>query len=43
MPETLSVEFRGLNKNEKYFVEVYAGSFWKTVSDKPLVSEKTEL
>lgn len=43
MPETLSVEFNGLDKNETYFVEVYAGSFWKTVSEKPLVSEKIKL
>ena len=43
MPETLSVEFNGLDKNETYYVEVYAGSFWKTVSEKPLVSEKIKL
>ncbi|MBQ2904815.1 MAG: metallophosphoesterase [Clostridia bacterium] len=43
MPATLSVEFKELNKNETYFVEVYAGSFWKTVSEKPLTSEKIEL
>lgn len=43
MPETLSVEFNGLDKNETYYVEVYAGSFWRTVSEKPLVSEKIKL
>lgn len=43
MPETLSVEFKELSQNETYYVEIYAGSFWKTVSEKPLVSEKIEL
>lgn len=43
MPEKLSVEFNELSQKETYFVEIYAGSFWKTVSEKPLVSEKIEL
>lgn len=43
MPETLSVEFKELSQNETYYVEIYAGSFWKTVSEKPLTSEKIEL
>ena len=43
MPETLSVEFKELSQNETYYVEIYAGSFWKTVSEKPLISEKIEL
>lgn len=43
MPEKLSVTFDGLNKNDTYYVEIYAGSFWKTVSEKPLLSDKTEL
>lgn len=43
MPATLSVEFDGLSQKETYYVEIYAGSFWKTVSEKPLVSEKIEL
>lgn len=43
MPEKLSVSFDELRKNETYQVEIYAGSFWKTVSEKPLLSEKTEL
>lgn len=43
MPATLSVEFKELSQKETYYVEIYAGSFWKTVSEKPLVSEKIEL
>lgn len=43
MPETLTVEFKELSPKEIYQVEIYAGSFWKTVSEKPLVSEKIEL
>ena len=43
MPEKLSVTFDELRKNETYQVEIYAGSFWKTVSEKPLLSEKIEL
>ena len=43
MPETLSVVFSDLNKNDTYYVEIYAGSFWKTVSEKPLLSEKIKL
>lgn len=43
MPEKLSVSFAELNKNETYQVEIYAGSFWKTISEKPLISDKIEL
>ncbi|MBQ2841672.1 MAG: metallophosphoesterase [Clostridia bacterium] len=43
MSETLSVEFKELSPNETYYVEIYAGSFWKTISEKPLVSKKIEL
>lgn len=43
MPETLSVTFDKLKKGEKYHVEIYANSFWKTRSKKPLVSEVAEL
>lgn len=37
MPEFLTVPFEDLEKGE-YVVEVYAGSFWKTRSKKPLKS-----
>ena len=43
MPEKLSVSFDELDKNQTYYVEIYAGSFWKTISEKPLVSDKIEL
>lgn len=43
MPEKLSVSFENLDKNETYYAEIYAGSFWKTRSKKPLVSSKIEL
>lgn len=39
MPERLSVSFDGLEKGT-YRVEIYAGSFWNTKSEKPLVSGK---
>ena len=35
MPDTLSVDFDDVKPGE-YRVEIYAGSFWKTVSEKPL-------
>lgn len=38
MPKQLSVSFDSLDKGE-YYVEIYAGSFWKTRSKKPLKSE----
>lgn len=37
MPERLSVSFEGLESGE-YIVEIYANSFWRTRSKKPLVS-----
>ena len=37
------VSFDDLDKNQTYYAEIYAGSFWKTRSKKPLVSSKTEL
>ncbi len=43
MPDKLSVSFENLDKNETYYAEVYAGSFWKTRSKKPLISKKIEL
>lgn len=43
MPLILSVSFDELPPNETYYVEIYAGSFWKTVSKEPLKSEKIEL
>ena len=43
MPETLSVEFDKLKSGVTYQVEIYAGSFWKTTSEKPLLSEKITL
>lgn len=43
MPEKLSVSFDGLEKGETYQVYVYANSFWRVRTEKPLVSEKTEL
>lgn len=42
MPEKLSVSFDNLKKGT-YYVEIYANSFWKTKSKKPLVSGTTEL
>lgn len=42
MPEKLSVSFDGVESGE-YYVEIYANSFWKTKSEKPLVSEKIKL
>ena len=38
MPETLSISFDGLDKGE-YTVKIYANSFWRNRSEKPLVSE----
>lgn len=43
MPETISVSFDGLDKGETYQVYVHANSFWKTRTEKPLVSQKIEL
>lgn len=43
MPETISVSFDGLDKGETYQVCVHANSFWKTRTEKPLISEKIEL
>ncbi len=40
MPETISVTFDNLEKNKKYYVEIYANSFWKTRSKTPLKSEE---
>ncbi len=43
MPEKLSISFDNLKKGNKYYVEIYANSFWKTKSKQPLVSCTTEL
>lgn len=43
MPEKLCVSFEDLDENETYYAEIYAGSFWKTRSKKPLLSAKIEL
>ncbi len=43
MPETISVSFNGLESGETYQVSVYANSFWKTSTEKPLLSEKVVL
>lgn len=43
MPEKLCVSFDDLDKNQTYHAEIYAGSFWKTRSKKPLVSSGIEL
>lgn len=43
MPEKLSVDFDGLDKGETYYAQIYAGSFWKTRSKAPLLSEKITL
>ncbi len=42
MPEKLSVTFDGLESGE-YYVEIYANSFWKTRSKKPLKSETVKI
>lgn len=42
MPEKLSVKFDGIESGE-YYVEIYANSFWRTRSEKPLVSEIIKL
>ena len=42
MPDKLSVKFDGIESGE-YYVEIYANSFWKTRSEKPLVSEIIKL
>ena len=42
MPEKLSVSFDGLESGE-YRVEIYANSFWRTRSKKPLVSDIIKL
>lgn len=42
MPEKLSVKFDGIESGE-YYVEIYANSFWRTRSEKPLISEKIKL
>ncbi|MBE6770576.1 MAG: hypothetical protein E7547_00355 [Ruminococcaceae bacterium] len=43
MPETISVSFDGLDAGKTYQVYVHANSFWKTRTEKPLVSDKIEL
>lgn len=43
MPEKLSVDFDELDKGETYYAQIYAGSFWKTRSKAPLLSEKITL
>ncbi len=42
MPDKLNVKFDGIESGE-YYVEIYANSFWKTRSEKPLVSEIIKL
>lgn len=42
MPEKLSVKFDGIESGE-YYVEIYANSFWRTRSEKPLKSEFIKL
>mgnify|MGYP003306919478 FL=1 len=42
MPEKLSVKFDGIESGE-YYVEIYANSFWRTRSEKPLISEIIKL
>lgn len=42
MPEKLSVKFDGIESGE-YYVEIYANSFWRTRSEKPLISETIKL
>ena len=37
MPKYLELEFENLDSGE-YYIEIYAGSFWKTLSKKPLKS-----
>ncbi len=43
MPEKLEISFDGLESGKEYQAEVYANSFWKTTSAKPLLSEKISL
>ena len=43
MPKTLSVSFSGLDEGENYTVEIYANSFWKTCTEKPLTSDVISL
>ena len=41
MPELLSYEIKDLSPQTEYTVEIYATSFWKTKSEKPLVKKFT--
>ena len=43
MPKVLSVSFSGLDEGENYTVEIYANSFWKTCTEKPLTSDVISL
>lgn len=42
MPKTLTVDFDGLSSGE-YHAEIHANSFWKTRSERPLLSKKVVL